>query len=210
MIKIEYLDIYDENGNHIGKEDRNIVHRDALWHKTVHAWLYDKNGNVYFQIRTEEGTLYTTASGHLQAGDTVEQAFAREIKEEIGLDIDSSDAIKVDVIKFILDRKNKDGTMFRDRAFANVYIDDFEGTIDEFNFDPNEVKGLVKVNAKKALNLFETEEGTIKGIEITFNGKENVEIEKDYTLKDFLVNKGETAITKYGNIMKKIIEVTNK
>lgn len=205
---MEYLDIYDENGNHIGKEERSIVHRDALWHKTVHAWLYDKQGNVYFQIRTEEGTLYTTASGHLQAGDTVESAFAREIYEEIGLKIDSSDAIKVDVIKFILDRENKDGTMFRDRVFANLYIDDFEGSIDEFNFDPNEVKGLVKVNAKDALNLFEKEKGSIKGIEITFNGEKNVAIEKEYELKDFLVNKGETAITKYGDIMKKIIEVT--
>jgi len=43
---MEYLDIYDENGNYLGKEDRSIVHRDALWHKTVHCWLYDKYGNV--------------------------------------------------------------------------------------------------------------------------------------------------------------------
>ena len=164
---MEYLDIYDENGNHIGKEERKIVHRDALWHKTVHAWLYDKKGNVYFQIRTEEGKLYTTASGHLQAGDTVEDAFSREINEELGLKIDASDAIKVEVIKFVLDRENKDGTMFRDRAFANIYIDNFEGNITDFNFDPNEVKGLVKVSSKDALNLFETENGTIKGVEIT-------------------------------------------
>ena len=33
---MEYLDIYDENGNYIGKEDRNVVHKDALWHNTVH------------------------------------------------------------------------------------------------------------------------------------------------------------------------------
>ena len=39
---MEYLDIYDENENYIGKEERGIVHRDALWHKTVHCWLYDK------------------------------------------------------------------------------------------------------------------------------------------------------------------------
>ena len=45
---MEYLDIYDEQGNHLGKEERSIVHKNALWHKTVHAWLYDKLGNVYF------------------------------------------------------------------------------------------------------------------------------------------------------------------
>ena len=77
---MELLDIYDEEGNHLGTEDRKVVHRDALWHKTVHAWLYDKEGNVYFQIRADEGTLYTTASGHLQAGDTVEDALKPDYK----------------------------------------------------------------------------------------------------------------------------------
>lgn len=207
---MEYLDIYDEEGNYIGFEERGKVHRDALWHKTVHAWLYDKEGNVYFQIRTEEGKLYTTASGHLQKGDTVESAFKREIFEEIGLDIDSSDATKVTVVKFTLDRENKDGTMFRDRAFANVYVDEFDGDINKFNFDPNEVKGVVKLNAKEALNVVITEEGTIKGTEITQKDNEIISTEKDYTIDDFLVNKGETAAGKYKDVLEKIIEITEK
>lgn len=44
---MEYLDIYDKNGHYLGKEDRNIVHRDALWYNTVHCWLYDKEGNTF-------------------------------------------------------------------------------------------------------------------------------------------------------------------
>ena len=48
---MEYLDVYDEEQNFIRREKRNIVHRDALWHKTVHCWLYDSDGNIYFQIR---------------------------------------------------------------------------------------------------------------------------------------------------------------
>ena len=205
---MELLDIYDEEGNFLGTEDRKVVHRDALWHKTVHAWLYDRQGNVYFQIRADEGTLYTTASGHLQAGDTVEEAFAREIYEELGLKIDASDAVKVDVVKFVLDRENKDGSMFRDRAFANIYIDNFEDSITEFNFDPKEVKGVVKVNAKDALDLFTKEDGIIQGVEITDENGIIVSKEKEFTIKDFLVNKGETALGKYGDVLRKIIEVT--
>lgn len=34
---MEYLDIFDENGNYIGKETRENVHKNALWHKTVHC-----------------------------------------------------------------------------------------------------------------------------------------------------------------------------
>lgn len=207
---MELLDIYDENGNYLGTEDRKVVHKDALWHKTVHAWLYDKDGNVYFQIRADEGTLYTTASGHLQAGDTVEEAFAREIFEEIGLKIDASDAIKVDIVKFVLDRENKDGSMFRDRAFANIYLDDFEDSVTEFNFDPNEVKGVVKVKASDALELFSKEDGSIKGIEITQENGKIISKDRVLEMKDFLVNKGETALGKYGDVLRKIIEITNK
>jgi len=207
---MELLDIYDEAGNHLGTEDRKVVHRDALWHKTVHAWLYDKEGNIYFQIRADLGTLYTTASGHLQAGDTVEEAFAREIYEEIGLKIDASDAIKVDVVKFIMDRENKDGTMFRDRAFANIYLDDFEDSITDFHFDPNEVKGVVKVNAKETLELFTKEEGSINGVEISEVDGKIVTKDRVLTMDDFLVNKGETAIGKYGDVLRKVIEITSK
>ena len=46
-MEMEYLDIYDENGKFLGSEERSKVHKEALWHNTVHCWLYDKEGNVY-------------------------------------------------------------------------------------------------------------------------------------------------------------------
>ena len=203
---MEYLDIYDEEGKYIGKETRSVVHRDALWHKTVHCWLYDVSGNIYFQIRKEEGTLYTTASGHVVAGETVKEGFGREIKEEIGIDVDYENAILVDVVHFILDRENKDGSMFRDRAFANVYICDFESDISSFHFDSNEIKGLVKMNAKDVLNLLEKESGEIKATFIKEVNGINVSEEGIVHFEDFLVNKGETAIGKYGDVLHKVIE----
>ena len=46
---MEYIDIYTENRKHIGKETRDIAHRNALWHKTIQCWLYDKAGNIIFR-----------------------------------------------------------------------------------------------------------------------------------------------------------------
>ena len=205
---MEYLDVYDEQGNYIGKEDRKIVHRDALWHKTVHCWLYSKDGSIYFQRRKDEGTLYTTASGHIKAGETVKEGFGREIKEEIGISIDYEKAEPVSVVKFIMDRENKDGSLFRDRAFANVYVYDYEGDIEEFNFDDDEVSALAKVNAKDALKLLTDETGTIEGTIIEKTKMGNISKVETLGFKDFLVNKGETAIEKYGEILKKVIELT--
>ena len=105
--------IYDENGNYIGKEDRNIVHRDALWHNTVHCWLYDTKGNIYFQIRKDEQKLYTTESGHVKAGETIKEGFGREIEEEIGIKVDYNKAEFVNIYKFIMDKEKKDGSIFK-------------------------------------------------------------------------------------------------
>ena len=202
---MEYLDIYDENGNYIGKEDRKIVHEKGIWHKTVHCWLYDKNGNVFFQIRHDRKTLYTTASGHIAAGETIQEGFKREIKEEIGIDLNTENATLVDVIPFKMDKIKTDGTIFKDRAFANVYVNVYDGDYKDFNFDPEEVNGLVLVNAKNTLKLFNKGTGYIRGKVI----KKDKVINKNIKISDFLINDGETLITKYGDILKKVIEITN-
>ena len=199
---MELLDIYDEEGRHIGTEERSVVHRDALWHKTVHCWLYDKDGKVFFQIRKDRGTLYTTASGHLQAGESIKEGFHREIFEEIGISIDTSDAELVGVVPFTLDRKLKDGSYFRDRVFANVYIDNYEGNYKDFQMDTEEVSGLVLVDAKQALELFQKESGSIPGKVIY---PDNTSEEKLIDIKEFLVNDGETLLGKYGEVLEKIL-----
>ncbi|MCH5167305.1 MAG: NUDIX domain-containing protein [Erysipelotrichales bacterium] len=207
---MEYLDIYDENGNHLGKEERSVVHALALWHKTVHCWLFDKEGNIYFQIRKDEGTFYTTGSGHIQAGESVKEGFYREIKEEIGIEVDIDNCILVDVVNFVMDRSNKDGSVFRDRAFANVYICDFEESIDAFKFDTNEVKGLVKMTAKDVLALISSEVDSINATYIVADNDKNISYEETVTRDNFLVNPGETILGKYGDVVRKVIEVTSK
>ena len=205
---MEYLDIYDEQGNFLGKEERSIVHRDALWHKTIHCWLYDKEGNVFFQRRAEEGTLYTTASGHLQAGESLEDGFHREIQEEIGISIDSSDAVLVEIIPFVMDREKKDGTVFRDRAFAHIYVDLYEGDYQDFKLDENEVSGIVLVNAHDVLALFQKGEGSISGIVLLPEDGVIKKERREILFSDFLVNAHETALGKYGKVLEKIIEIT--
>lgn len=207
---MEYLDYYDENGNYLGFETRENVHKNALWHNTVHCWLYDEEGNVYFQIRKDTNTFYTTASGHVLKGETIKEAFKREIKEEIGLSIDTSDATLVGIVPFKMDKVKSDGSIFKDRAKANVYIDLFEGSIDDLSFDIEEVLGLVKVNAKETLDMFKNESGVIDATIITTEKEKNIETKKEVNLRDFLVNEGETAYNKYKDVLEKIIEMTKK
>ena len=204
---MEYLDYYDEDGNYLGYKTRDEVHKEGLWHNTVHCWLYEMDGSVYFQIRSSSHKFYTTASGHVLKGETIEEAFRREIKEEIGLDIDSSDATLVDIVPWRMD-KMKNGTLIKDRAKANVYVDLFEGDLDSFKFDPNEVLGVVKVNAKDALDLFKNGKGEIEAEIITTKDNKNVKESKLVSIDNFLVQKHENAYDKYKDVLNKVIEIT--
>lgn len=206
---MELLDTYDEGGNFWGTVDRDIVHRDALWHNTVHCWLYDEDGNVYFQIREDTKTFYTTASGHVQAGESIKEAFGREINEEIGIQVNYESAEFVTINKFVMDKIKKDGSLFRDRAFANVYVCQFNGDKSEFRFDTNEVLGLSKVNAKDALKLFRNEIDSIEISTIIKDEDGNVETKSIAAREDFLLNQGETLIEKYGLVLEKVLELTN-
>lgn len=202
---MEYLDTYDENQNFLGTVERNIVHCDALWHNTVHCWLYDQEGNVYFQIRSDKKKLYTTASGHVKAGETIKEAFGREIAEEIGYTIDYEKAELIKVVKFTMDREEEDGSIFRDRAFANVYACQFDDEFIKLNFDEEELAGIVRMNAQKALEIVTNEQGQVAGEKVFKKNHEIMTKKENITFEDFLVNKGETAIGKYGEVLNFII-----
>ncbi len=109
-----------------------------------------------------------------------------------------------------MDNFKKDGTIIKDRAKANVYIDLYEGNMHDFHFDTNEVTGLVKVKATDAFKLFKNQINKIPATIIKPNQDEHITITtKDVTIKEFLVNSNETAYGKYGDILNKIIELTN-
>lgn len=201
---MEYLDYYDEFGNFLGVASREEVHASGLWHKTVQNWLYTRNGQVLFQIRKDSNKFYTTASGHVKANESIEEAFTREINEEIGLTMDAKDAKMIELVTWIKD-KVKDGvTVMKDRAKSSFYIIEYKGDFTDFKFDENEVLGIGIFDAKKLYKILEDNEGEIDTTIITPNGKE----EKKVTLDDFVVLSDETAMDKYGNVLKNIIEVT--
>jgi adhesin HecA-like repeat protein len=207
----EMLDVYDANRKLLGTADRNVVHAAGLWHKTVHCWIGVAEGGknkIVFQRRSRNldnnaGKLYTTASGHVSAGETLEQAFAREVAQEIGLTADGAEF--VDEIVWVADMKKKDGTPIVDRVFANVYCALLSGGADfwkRFQFTDGEVDGVVAIDSGEFLELCRGGRSDVSGIE--WDGKESGEIK--LTAGDFVVNAGETLAGKYG----KIAEFINK
>jgi len=86
----EIFDVVDENDRVIGQASRSEVHAQGLLHRAANVFVFDSQGRLLLQMRSatkdEFPQCYTSsASGHLDAGESYEQAAVRELHEELGL-----------------------------------------------------------------------------------------------------------------------------
>lgn len=144
----EYLDILDENGNKTGKiKLRNEVHRDGDWHKAVHIWIINNNGDILLQRRcaskdSHPNMLDISSAGHLQAGDDSLTGAVREIKEELNLDISPNE------LQFITTLKRKSNKSINNE-FDDLYILRTNKKIEEMQFQKEEISEIFFVPYKK-------------------------------------------------------------
>ena len=87
----EIFDVVDEFDVVIGRASRREVHARRLWHRAVHVFLFNGSGEFLLQMRSankdEYPLTYTSScSGHVDCGETYDEAVARELGEELGLD----------------------------------------------------------------------------------------------------------------------------
>ncbi|MFP4283879.1 MAG: NUDIX hydrolase [Opitutales bacterium] len=88
----EWFDVVDESDRVIGRERRVVVHRDRLRHRAVHLLVQNAAGEVFLQKRSRHkdlaaGQWDSSASGHLDVGETYEAAVIREALEELGFEL---------------------------------------------------------------------------------------------------------------------------
>ncbi len=88
---MELYDILDESGDVVGKTDRDGIHDGLrLLHGVVHLLVFNGRGQLLLQKRAitkqiEPGKWDTSVGGHIDSGETVEQALPRETQEELGI-----------------------------------------------------------------------------------------------------------------------------
>lgn len=177
--------------------DREIVHKEGIWHKTSHVWLYDDEGFVYFQVRTDADKLYTSASGHVRGGETPEFTGFRETAEELGYKIDPNKLELIEVDRWEFDSETK-----HDHAFAYIYLYKIPINYNAFSVNPDEVSNIVKIKAKDLLGYllalpFECEQFDVHNNKLKKN-------------KDLLLMDGEISVLKYGRILDAIRKRTDK
>lgn len=96
---MEEFEILDKNGEYTGEvASREECHKKGYLHKAVAMFIMNSNNEILIQQRSGNKKLWPnkwdiTAGGHVLNGEFGFQAIIRETKEEIGIDVDTSDLI---------------------------------------------------------------------------------------------------------------------
>ena len=175
----EFFDVLDENGNKTGKTKlRNEVHLDGDWHKAVHIWIINENGDILLQRRcatkdSNPNMLDISSAGHLSAGDDSLEGAIRELKEELGIDANKDELMFIKTLK----RSARYTETFINNEFSDVYILRTTKKLSDMKFQESEISEIFYVPYKKFKQMVENKQSDLlmhtEEFEILFNMFDN-------------------------------------
>lgn len=159
----EFFDVLDEQGNKTGKiKARSEVHRDGDWHKSVHIWIVNDKDEILLQKRSSNKDSYPnmwdiSSAGHLTAGDDSLSGAVREIKEELGVDIQYFQLKLIGVRK----KSDKYTSTFINNEFNDVYLLRLSLDLDKITLQEEEVSEVRYVSINKFRDMINTRDKTL-------------------------------------------------
>ena len=169
---MELVDIVDENNELTGEiEDRWVAYEKGLWRRTVSCWIMNQRGEILLQRRTKikrrNPNKWAKTGGQVDAGESIENAIIREVKEELGIDI-PKEQVKVVNIK----KHNKEN-----RRFAYNFIFVVNHKIEDYVLQEEEVSEV------KYVTIEEMEEiKKVNNKNYTFHNWDDGDFEKEMEL----------------------------
>jgi isopentenyldiphosphate isomerase len=146
---MEYINIYNEKGEPLGKKLREEVHDKGFWHKAVHIWIINKKGELLIQKRSplvinNPNKWDISVAGHIPAGEDNLTAAVRETREEIGLSFPPEEFIYIGTVEQISSRNN-----YINKEINPVYIVKMDSGLDKIKKQEEEVVEVRFISKKE-------------------------------------------------------------
>ena len=148
---MEQWDIYDKNKNKLGytKLRKSELNEDE-YHLVVRIWIVNSKNEILLSRRglnKRGGGLWECTGGSVLSGETSRQAVVREVKEEIGVDLNIDRGIIV---------MNERRDSHHDFYEIWLFREDIE--LKHFILDKNEVIGIKWVTIDEYCEMYEKEQ----------------------------------------------------
>lgn len=100
----EIYDVVDENDLVLGQASRSHIHKNHLLHRSVHIFVFNFDKELFLQKRAlckdeNPGLWDTSSAGHVDAGESYDEAAHRELFEELNLKAELINSIKIPACK---------------------------------------------------------------------------------------------------------------
>lgn len=154
----ELIDIFDNDMNFVRSAMKSEAHKNGWWHKVFFCWLINRNENgqykIWVQLRHKNklvggGLLDASSAGHFAAGEPLEQALRREIKEELGIELSFDNIVKFGITKRLSCHNEIKDAEIVHRCFALTAT-----PLSNFSLQKNELGGIFEMDLKDAISLF--------------------------------------------------------
>lgn len=132
------IQIVDQNNNPTGSATKQEAWRDGLIHRVVRISILDSDGRLLVQKRSLQKELFpgrwdNSAAGHVDVGETYEQAALRELHEELGIE-----GIELQILGDYYVEVTDDWRIMK--RFTRAYKIILEGPLSSFELSEDEVE----------------------------------------------------------------------
>ncbi len=133
---MEYVDVLNEFGEKTGiVKERSVAKKDNDYTLGVHVWILNSNKHILLQKRSQNKHtcpgMWDMTGGRVRAGESSVNAMKRELQEELGIVIDTSEL----QFLFRLPAQKNNKPMFLD-----VYLLEKDINLDELELQQEEVE----------------------------------------------------------------------
>lgn len=153
--KIEKIDVYNRNKERTGKiilREKGASLNKGEFIISIAAWIINKEGKILMTQRNldkEKGGMWEPTAGLVRSGETSKEGVLRELKEEIGLELEEKD---ISLIKEVIEEG--DNLSF----FRDIYLVNKEVSMEELKFNDGEVINAKYVTLSEFNNMIKNKE----------------------------------------------------